>query len=139
MADSSVSKRLRTRQTMFIWIAALLAAFILYEIVVSVVPWYYALGAYIIGIPLGYLLGRAMKIRWHETDEQAISENDIIGTIALVLYVLFALSREWILGQWFAAALVLPLSLALASGLLLGRYFGIQRSINRVLGEQGKA
>jgi hypothetical protein len=31
------------------------------------------------------------------------------------------------------AALVLPISLALAAGLLLGRYPAIRRSINRVL------
>ena len=55
------------------------------------------------------------------------------GTVA------FAVTREWILGHWFAAAIVLPISLALAAGLLLGRYIGIQRSINRVLREQGKA
>lgn len=139
MATSLVSKRLRVRQTIFIIIALLLAAFILYDVIVNAVPWYDALGAYIIGLPIGYLLGRAIKVRWHETDEQAISETDVAGTIALVIYIAFAATREWILGHWFAAAIVLPISLALASGLLLGRYLGMQRSIRRVLREQGKA
>lgn len=137
--QNSISKRLRTRQAIFIVIAILLALFILYDIVVNAVPWYDAAGAYIIGLPIGYLLGRAIKIRWHETNEQAISETDAAGTIALVLYIAFAVTREWILGHWFAAAIVLPISLALAAGLLLGRYIGIRESINRVLREQGKA
>lgn len=137
--QNPISKRLRTRQAIFVVIAVALAAFILYDVIENAVPWYDALGAYIIGLPLGYLLGRAIKVRWHETNEQAISETDAVGTIALVIYIAFAATREWILGHWFAAAIVLPISLALAAGLLLGRYLGIQRSINRVLREQGKA
>jgi hypothetical protein len=124
---------------MFIILAVLLTAFLLYELFVGAVPWYDAVGAYLIGLPLGYLLGRALKIRWHDTDAQAIAENDAIGTIALVVYIAFAVSREWILGHWFAAAIVLPISLALAAGLLLGRYIAIERSINRVLTAHGES
>ena len=130
---TSISRALRTRQTLFIAIALALAAFILYEIVRGSVPWYDALGAYIVGLPIGYLLGRMLKVRWHEGDQQAISETDAAGTIALVVYIAFAASREWILEHWFAAAIVLPISLAIAAGILLGRYLAIQRSINKVL------
>lgn len=132
-----VSRMLRTRQTIFLVISSLLALFILYEIFAGSLPWYDALGAYVIGLPIGYLLGRMLKVRWRESDEQAISESDAAGTIAIVVYIGFAASREWILGHWFAAAVVLPLSLSIASGILLGRYLAIRLSINRVLAAQG--
>ncbi|HVW82574.1 MAG TPA: hypothetical protein VHC68_01345 [Candidatus Paceibacterota bacterium] len=133
---NSVSRRLSVRQTLFLGIASLLTLFLLYELARGAVPWYDVLGAYLAGLPIGYALGRMLKVRWHESDEQAISETDAAGTIALVVYIAFAASREWILGHWFAAALVLPISLALAAGLLLGRYLAIRDSINRVLRAQ---
>jgi hypothetical protein len=135
---SHVSRRLAIRQALFIGIAILLTLFVLYEVIFNAVPWYDLFGAYVVGLPIGHALGRMLKIRWHESDEQAISETDAAGTIALVLYIAFAASREWILGHWFAAALVLPISLALAAGLLLGRYLAIRNSVNRVLRAQQK-
>jgi ABC-type amino acid transport system permease subunit len=128
-----VSSRLRARLIIFFLISLALIAFIGYEVYIGDGAWWMALASLIVGAVVGFLYGRFARVRWHETQEQVIMQYDTIGYIIIGLYILFSFFRDWILGHFFAGAVLETLTLSLVAGILFGRFFGLHSAIMRVL------
>lgn len=128
-----IAPKLRTRLWIFFAIAIVLAAFIIYDIAIGTLAWWLAAAGLILGTVVGIVLGRMVTIVWHETEEHVISQLDVAGYIAIGLYVVFAASREALFGLWLHGPALTAFTLAVASGLLFGRFLGMLLSIGRTL------
>jgi hypothetical protein len=130
-----VAPKLKNRLWIFFGIAVVIAGFILYDVVSGTLAWWLALLGLAAGAVIGAVLGRMVTIVWHETEEHVISQLDTAGYIAIGLYIAFAVSREWIFGHWLHGTALTAFTLAVASGLLFGRFIGMLASVRRVIKE----
>ncbi|HVX91440.1 MAG TPA: hypothetical protein VHC20_07575 [Candidatus Paceibacterota bacterium] len=135
--DQRVSRRLRARMQIFLAIGAVILAFIAHDVFDRVLPFWLAAVALLIGGALGYVLGRIRTVKRHETTNEIVSEMDLIGGAAIAAYVVFDLSREWIFGHFIQGPALSAFTLAILSGALFGRFFGLRVSINRILASGG--
>jgi hypothetical protein len=128
-----VDKKLRIRLGLFAMIALIILGFIVYDIFTGVLAWWIALLALAFGLAIGYLLGRSMKAKWHESEEKIVLSMDRLAVLALVAYIALALARNWLLGHWLSGPTLSATTLAVLSGALFGRFLGMLRSIQKHL------
>ena len=128
-----VGKRLRTRLWLFGAIALALCALIIRDVVRGDATWWSAIIAFAIGGAVGIPLGMLRTVEWHETGEEIVSKMDIMGGVAIAAYIVFDISREWLLGHWFSGADLTTIAFSVLAGALLGRFVGMHASIQRAL------
>jgi succinate dehydrogenase hydrophobic anchor subunit len=91
----------------------------------------------IVGLTLGVLGGvlfsRIYKIYWDKRAGQVIAKLDAYGAGVLVLYILFELNRDKIVGYFVHGPAVAATSLAVLAGLIFGRVLGMRRKIGDLI------
>lgn len=126
--------RLRRLAIIFIIITAIL----IYEISQHYIAGYLAWFGFLLGILIGLLIGRRMhNISWDAETNKAVTKMDRLGIIILILYILFAISRHWILSHWLQGYALTAFSLSIAAGGMLGRLWTTRQRIRQVLKEEG--
>lgn len=126
--------RLRRLAIIFIIITAIL----IYEISQHYSAGYLAGLGFLLGIVIGLLVGRRMhNISWDAATNKAVTKMDRLGIIILILYILFAISRHWILSHWLQGYALTAFSLSIAAGGMLGRLWTTRQRIRQVLKEEG--
>jgi hypothetical protein len=89
-----------------------------------------------VGIGLGFIVARMVKITWDEQIEQVIGTFDAVGIVILILYILFEINREKIVAHFVGDASILAVSFAVLAGIMYGRVLGIRGKIKKVFTEQ---
>ncbi len=126
--------RLRRHAIFFIVITTIL----IYEISKNYIALYLAVIGFIIGIIIGLLVARRMhNITWDAETNKAVTKMDRIGIIILVLYILFAISRHWILSHWLQGDTLTAFSLSVAAGGLLSRLWVTRQKVRQILKKEG--
>ena|ERR1700733_5061565 len=133
--DQHVHSRLRTRVRLYLGISVAIIIAILYRVIAHGGGALYPLLAFAVGLAVGILLSRMFVVSWDKDAAQVVSRIDIYGTILLVAYIIFELSGEYFIRQWFAGPEVLTVILSLAGGAVLGRGLGMGRKMLNVLRE----
>jgi hypothetical protein len=133
--DKHVHTRLRTRVRLYLGISLAIIIAISYRIVVHGGGLVYPLLAFVVGLGVGALLSRMFRVSWDKDAEKVVSRIDIYGTVLLVAYIIFELSGEHLIEQWFSGPEVLTIILSLAGGAVLGRGLGMGRKMLQVLRE----
>lgn len=111
---------------------------IVYELVIYDVPAYIPLAGFAMGIVIGLLVNPRMhNISWDAEASKAVTKMDRLGIIILVLYLLFAVCRTWILGFWLHGYILTVFSLSIAAGGILGRLYSTRQKIRQVLKQEG--
>lgn len=88
------------------------------------------------GLGIGFLLSRTKVLQWDESQGLIVGTADVVGTVILVAYLLFQLSRTSIVGLHMENAdLISLVSLAVTAGTMLGRLMFTLRNIRDVLGD----
>lgn len=128
-----IDSRLRIRLTMFLLISLVLMGFIIYDLADRVITPLTAGIALVTGLVIGYGLGRSVYVRWHETEEKVVTQMDTVGMLAIGAYIVFALLRHKLLGEWLTGIALTGATLTLVAGLLFGRYLGMRYSIQKVV------
>ncbi len=90
----------------------------------------------LIGIGLGFLAGRMIKVKWHEKRNKVISEMDRIGMIILIIYIIFEYNRNAIFGRWLEGATLTAFGFSILTGMMLGRFLNTKMDIEDVLKEK---
>ncbi len=135
--DKYVHSRLRRRVRMYLGISAAILVVILYRVIFVAhgADILYPLVALALGLGIGILMSRMFNVQWDKDAEQVISRMDVYGTALLVAYIIFEVSGEHFIKEWFQGPDVLTIILALAGGAVLGRGIGMARTMFRVLRE----
>ena len=97
--------------------------------------WWILLGA-IIGIILGYVVGRAFRLSWHEDSQKVIMNVDRTGFIVIILYVLIRALVNSEAGNLLSGIELLAVTYSLLGGIMIGRLASMGRRIVRMLRDQ---
>ena len=54
----------------------------------------------------------------------------------LIFYIIFALSRHYLLAEYVPKTFILPITFAIVSGIMIGRYIGMSYKVHHVLKKQ---
>jgi hypothetical protein len=133
--DTYVHRRLRTRVRIYLGISVLIVAAIAYRIIFEGGGFVYPLIALAIGLVIGIAVSRMFSISWDADSEKVVSSMDAYGVAFLVVYVIFELTGEHFIRQWFQGPEVLTVILSLAGGAVLGRGVGMGHRMLEVLRE----
>jgi hypothetical protein len=82
-------------------------------------------------------VGSYANVHWHSESEKVIAKLDRIGIVVLVLYLVFSLSRRWILGHWVHGIQLSVVSFSMAAGAMIGRILTIRKQIRDILRDKG--
>ncbi|MDR3547777.1 MAG: hypothetical protein P4M11_05855 [Candidatus Pacebacteria bacterium] len=132
---SYISSRLRSRLIVFLFIAIALIAFAGYDIFIGQIRWWVALISLFVGGLIGFIYGRLVRVHWNEDEEKVATRMDAVGIVLIIFYIAFGYLREWLLGHLFSGIELTDIALALAGGLLIGRFLGMHISLMRILRE----
>lgn len=130
-----VDRKLLVRLSIFLGIAVAMVGIVGSDVVHGDLSWQFAGFGFLSGGVIGYILGRILTVRWHETKRKAFMEMDITGFIAIGVYIALRLSEDYVLGEWFTGAALSTLSLAVLAGALFGRFLGLRVSIAKLIEE----
>jgi hypothetical protein len=136
-AKKHLDVKLIRRLRIFIIMYLILLGFIVYDIAEHGFNPFLIIAAFLSGIIVGYIAGRMFNIQWHTETSKVVARLDTIGVIVLILYIIFTIAREKILGVWFAGPLLTGVSLTFATGAILGRILMMSKNIAKVLRNQG--
>ena len=131
-----LSKPLRVRLGIYLAVSLVLAVFVIYNSFKNNIPGIFAVGGVIIGLLIGFAVSRMHKISWNEQASKVMAKIDVFGFIILILYVIFEIFREKIVGRFVNEADVAVTSFSILAGVMYGRVLGIRGKIIRVLEEK---
>lgn len=126
-------KYLRIRLGIYLGISASVGAFVVYNAVRNTIPGIFAVVGVVIGLAIGFAASRIHKISWDEKVSKAIARVDAFGVVVLILYILFEIFREKIVGRFVDEADVTVTSFSILAGMMYGRVLGIRGNVVRVL------
>ncbi len=96
-----------------------------------------AVGGFVLGYIIGISLKRMHTLSWDAETNKAITRMDKVGIAILVGYLLFSLFRHWIFSHWFHGQALTIVTLAIASGGILGRLYSFRKRIRNLLKQEG--
>ncbi len=131
-----VSKRLVTRLGIFSLISFVLIFLVVLDVFHGQLTWMTALISVVVGLILGFVYGRLSRVQWHETEEKIVMRYDMLGFVLIGAYVVLSIFRDLLLDKYFSGVALVSISYAVLAGVLIGRFFGLQVAIMRVLRER---
>jgi hypothetical protein len=131
-----MDKKLLFRLRIYFVISIVLLGIVLFEVLSGRVSYLLAIIGLIIGVTIGVVAARMFLLSWHYDAKKVISQLDTIGGVLLALYIVFAIFRSKIIGQFVPASYVTGTSLSVAGGIMIGRVFGTGQKIVAILKEQ---
>jgi hypothetical protein len=131
-----VDKKLIVKLRVYAIIFLIMCAIGIYDLAMGNIEPLIFIGAVALGIALGFIIGRASNVVWHEETGRAIAKMDILGVIILLAYIVFAIFRRRIFGHWFAGQQLSAFVICFSAGIMLGRFLTLRKMIVRVLKRQ---
>jgi hypothetical protein len=128
-----IDKKLLFRLRMFIVIFVALLGFVIYELISSAVNPVFALLGIVLGIGLGTVLARMYKLSWNKDETKVVGRLDMIGIIILIVYIGFALSRNFLFGHIIQGPSLGVFTLSITAGSMLGRVLATHQGIRDLL------
>jgi hypothetical protein len=90
-----------------------------------------------IGLVVGFVVGRAFLLRWHEDTRKVVMSLDRMSFVLIAAYVAFRIFGEQLLGNYIQGPALSAFTFALLAGILFGRLFSVWRGVMRILRQQG--
>jgi hypothetical protein len=131
-----LDKKLRFRVRLYALISLVMLGIVLYEIFIKILPVEFAVVGVFIGLFLGIISARIYHLSWNHDAKKIVSRLDIVGTIILVLYILFAVVRSRLIGIFVAAPMVGAVGFSITAGIMIGRVVGTRNAIMEILKER---
>jgi hypothetical protein len=91
----------------------------------------------IVGLIIGFAIGRIFKLAWHEDTRQVIMNLDKMSFVLIGVYIAFRVFGDELLKHYIQGSALSALTFALLSGILLGRLFSVWGGVRRILKAQG--
>ncbi len=136
LSQQYLDKRVLIRLRILFAIFILMVIIILYNILDHRIRFLLAFSGLLMGIGLGFLASRMIKVKWQEKNNKVITEMDGVGVIILILYILFEYNRNAIFGRWLEGATLTAFGFSLLAGMLFGRFMSTKMDIKDILKEK---
>lgn len=127
----SRSIRFRVRLYVVVFAIALVGAGVDTIRIGGVAIWL-ALVGLLVGVAVGVLASRMMRLHWDSFARKVVGKIDVIGAIVLVGYLLLAVFRSRIVDIWVHGPTGAATSLAVLAGLMAGQVLGIRYGLIRL-------
>ncbi len=120
----------------FMVISVVLSAIVCYEILTGRVSLLLAVFGLLFGTIIGVYTARMYLFSWDKDARKVISRLDLLGIGILILYILASIFRSRIIGYFVQPSYVTGMSIAVVTGLMIGRIVGTGQKITKILKEQ---
>lgn len=131
-----IDKRLQMRLRIYFIIAAVLLCIVIYNIGKGDINFFAAVGALVTGAFIGIITSRMFHLSWDKDARKVVSRLDMFGGVVLVLYILFEVFRDRIVGLLIHGPEVAAASFTVLAGVMIGRVLGTRGRIRTILKEQ---
>jgi len=131
-----IDKRLRFRLRLYFLIAVILIGVLIFNVIRGSLQLDFGIEGLVIGILLGVITSRMYHTSWNKDAKKVVSRLDVYGVLILILYVVFEIFREKIVGYFTHDVQVATVGFAVLAGIMLGRVIGTRGKIMRILREQ---
>ena len=128
-----LDKKLSRRLKMYLILSFVMFGIFIYEVIITHYTLWYGLLFFVGSSILGFFVARMFHISWDEDNEIVTSRMDKIWGIILVGYMIFSFSRHYLLTEYVPKTFILPITFAIVSGVMIGRYIGMRNKVHRVL------
>lgn len=134
MFRTHVDRRLRNQLRIFLVILAIMVVLDVVRIIRGGVNPFWAIGAFIAGLALGYVLSRTKVLGWDASEHAVTTSTTIAGVIILILYVVFILFKNKLVSAVIHdPSVVGVVGLSMTAGAMFGNISFTLRGIVRVL------
>ncbi|SKB30516.1 hypothetical protein [Daejeonella lutea] len=133
-----VHRKLVFKLRIFLALFFIMLIISIYDVSFSYIAPGKALFAFLIGMVLGYIVGSAANVVWHEEANKVMMKMDIISGVILVLYLIFAIFKRTIFHYWFSGNELSGFVISLSAGIMLGRFVSVRKQIISVLKREDK-
>lgn len=128
-----IDRKLYRRLRRFCIICLAMIGVIMVDVLRNIIGIQLAIGGILIGIAIGVVVSRMYHLSWDEQNTKVVAQIDWIGTVILVLYMIFILCRDWFFGHWVQTATIAAFGISISAGSMLGRIFSTRRNIYKTL------
>lgn len=131
-----LDKRLQFRLRLYFLISLILLGVLIFNIARGALRFDYGLLGLAAGIVVGIVTSRMFHISWNKDTKKIVSRLDAFGIGVLILYIVFEVFREKIVGYFTHDFEVATVGFAVLAGSMFGRILGTRGKIIEILKEQ---
>ena len=131
-----LDKSLRFRLRLYFIISLILVGLLIYNVLRGALQLDYGLIGLLAGMGIGVITTRMFHIFWNNDAKKVVSRLDTFGIGILILYIVFEVLRERIVGYFTHDVQVGTVGFAVLAGIMFGRVIGTRGKIMQVLKEQ---
>lgn len=131
-----IDNRLQRRLKLYGIISFILLCVVGFDILTSTMNILQAVLGVALGVGVGVVSARMFHISWDQNAGKTVARLDLFGGIILMCYIVFAFFRNQLLGEFVHGAALGGVSMAVVTGIMVGRILGMRGKILKVLKEQ---
>lgn len=131
-----IDKGLRRRLYLYFGVSVILIGVFVFNIFRGALRIDLGFVGLLIGIGLGVITSRMFHTSWNDDTKKVVSRLDAFGVVILILYILFEIFRERIVGYFTHDFQVGTVGFAILAGIMFGRVLGTRGRIIQILKEQ---
>lgn len=120
----------------YVLISIILISILIYNVARGALSLNYGLLGLFIGIGIGIITSRMFHISWNKDAQKVVSRLDTFGIVILILYILFEIFKEKLVGYITHDVQVATTGFAILAGNMFGRIIGTRGKIMHILKEQ---
>lgn len=133
----NVSPKLKNKLRILIVMALVFLILAIRQVVQDPEEWRWAFVGVAIGIAVGMAMTMFDQYVWHEGEEAVVNSSNIFATVMLLLYIVFSITKNDILGGWITRPVALGMATAwLSFGVMAVRVQRMRHEVTDVLKEQ---
>lgn len=130
-----VHPSLRRRIRIFIVMAVIMFAIVLFDIIQGTLGLEVAVVSIVIGSVVGYISSRIFHLSWDHDGNHVVGRIDKIGLFVLVAYIAFEIVRASLVQEWLPAS-TSAITFAFVASALITRVLGLRGRIVRILKQE---
>jgi hypothetical protein len=131
-----LDKSLQRRLYLYFGISLVLLGILIYNVLMGSLRFDYGILGLLAGAGIGIVTSRMFHTSWNKNTKKVISRLDTFGIGILLLYVVFEILREPIVGYFTHDSQVGTVGFAVLAGIMFGRVIGTRGKIIEILEEQ---
>lgn len=121
------------RFVIFSLIVLVLSFVVGYDVYTNVISIPLATVGILLGLIIGFLVGRMYKVDWHQKKKKVIANVDRTGAFIIVAYILLSILRVWLFKQWLHGPLLTAFTFSAITGIMAGRLMFLGLNVRKVL------